>query len=681
MKKTFFLLFLLAFIWSLPANAFAAQTIRIEPVKTGWMNIANGNGGTANPFVNMLSNSIEALIKFDLSGIMELKDATITKATLHMCYVSNAVNVANANSFSNLGIYPTTNAAVDNLSSTPGSNGTSKITGDYISYSEPAFKNVAENAGISFETPVWYQWNVTNYVETNEAYSFVLAHKGSGILAQFGSLQASADKRPYLEITYEPSGLQRLLVEDVSLFCNDKKITSLVDVDDYITMNVSLDMKNSVESVTSFAFAAQYDDNDILVGAKALPCPIEGGVQDGLYQFSASFALSPLARKVQVLCWNGLGEMQPFDGYEPTTLKYTYDDAFLNTGAFKGILGYEKTADGLNLQRFTPAQFLIGQGNATPLPTTSGVVLNVMTDANRIEFDCKILRQVINTLTTANFDLLIDGNYISSYDVGVTPSSQKVALEIPGQTAGTMKEIKVVFPHSAEIRVKDFKLSPLNAQFGNVESKPTYLAIGDSITTGLRSDNPSSNYPFVVAESLGYNLVNQGISGDVYINKYINAGYPTGFQPDLITVALGTNDSSRAGRSPSDPAYITIEQFRTNVTQYFQTFDSLFSGTPTFVITPPWFVSVNDRVGNYLANSYGAAMQDIKDIISQVCSQYNYITVIEGLDIIGYDDIVDETDNPSWFGDKMSNDGVHPSTVGQHYYGQKLTDILRQYGY
>lgn len=132
-----------------------------------------------------------------------------------MSYVSNSAKIANTNAYSNVGVYPTTNAAVDSLSSTPGSNGASKITGECISFSEPVFKNVAGNASVAFETPVWYNWNVTNYVKINEAYSFVLAHKGSGIAAQFGSLQAVVENRPYLYITVI-DGLDIIGYEDIA---------------------------------------------------------------------------------------------------------------------------------------------------------------------------------------------------------------------------------------------------------------------------------------------------------------------------------------------------------------------------------------------------------------------------------------------------------------------------------
>lgn len=74
-------------------------------------------------------------------------------------------------------------------------------------------------------------------------------------------------------------------------------------------------------------------------------------------------------------------------------------------------------------------------------------------------------------------------------------------------------------------------------------NKPVYIAIGNSITHGRGIDINSTRlgYPFIIADSLNYELYNWGIGGSkIYDGVLTNLS--SGIQPDLVTVLWGYND-------------------------------------------------------------------------------------------------------------------------------------------
>ena len=81
-----------------------------------------------------------------------------------------------------------------------------------------------------------------------------------------------------------------------------------------------------------------------------------------------------------------------------------------------------------------------------------------------------------------------------------------------------------------------------NYQYPDITKFPKkkYLAYGTSITQGRNGFTPDLNYPGIVAEALGYECFNYGMSGSAYIEKEL-VDFMCQQSYDLITLELSVN--------------------------------------------------------------------------------------------------------------------------------------------
>lgn len=78
------------------------------------------------------------------------------------------------------------------------------------------------------------------------------------------------------------------------------------------------------------------------------------------------------------------------------------------------------------------------------------------------------------------------------------------------------------------------------------ETKPVYLALGDSITTGYGLKDGEKSFPEIVAEKKGYALINRAVNGNTasgIIEQMKSPAVITDIQKaDVITITCGGND-------------------------------------------------------------------------------------------------------------------------------------------
>ena len=88
---------------------------------------------------------------------------------------------------------------------------------------------------------------------------------------------------------------------------------------------------------------------------------------------------------------------------------------------------------------------------------------------------------------------------------------------------------------SAKVRIE------ICGSFRAVERPPKrYLSIGDSITQGMVTHGPAGTYAAVLGRMLNADFHNHGVGGHWFDPQLIGA--VPGWEPDLVTVAYGTND-------------------------------------------------------------------------------------------------------------------------------------------
>ena len=272
---------------------------------------------------------------------------------------------------------------------------------------------------------------------------------------------------------------------------------------------------------------------------------------------------------------------------------------------------------------------------------SSGIVLDMISDTKTLSLSCKISRA--SSRPFYYFDLYVDGKLFDRKgEDKFTERKPTITFRLPEGK----KRVTLWFPCLFKAAVRAIEIDD-GAYFEPVKKQKTILCIGDSITHGYDAKYPSNSYPARIARHFDCNMINQGIGGDVY--HVGNLGEGIGFTPDLITVALGTNDWSNRQK----------ERFDLCVEEFYKKLAELYPDTPVAVITPFWRGNF-DRITK--VGSFDYAAEKITE-----CAKVNKkLTVIDGKTLIDHD--------PKFF----SPDVLHPNDEGFEMMAERLFPILEK---
>jgi lysophospholipase L1-like esterase len=306
-----------------------------------------------------------------------------------------------------------------------------------------------------------------------------------------------------------------------------------------------------------------------------------------------------------------------------------------------------QTDDGWKPQRFTESQYReYAKTEARLLRSRcpAGVGLEFRTDASLLKLDFKV---VGTTRKFAYFDLFVDGSWRASdrFDPIDSGMGKTATFALPDD--GAMHRVTLYLPHTVELVLLGITLSP-GAAMEPAESRPKrYLALGDSITQGILAKHPAGTYPMRIANQLNMQLLNQGVGGYVFEEASLDEALP--YQPDLITVAYGTNDWNICH---------SIEEFRDKCSRYMRKLARLFPDAPIVVLTPLWRLNAEEitAVG---------AFTDIHRAIAEICEPLTNVTVLDGLNLLPH--------LPELFADK-----VHPTDEGSAQMALSMLKFLRE---
>ena len=273
---------------------------------------------------------------------------------------------------------------------------------------------------------------------------------------------------------------------------------------------------------------------------------------------------------------------------------------------------------------------------------------------------------------SATFDFITDSGYITlKFDL-YPGSSQKwgsIDLYVDGVFYGCRHaedlsiklagfelpegehRVTVYFPWSAQTVVNEVHLSD-GASVIAVEKKRKLLCFGDSITQGYTSKFTSLSYVNQVTRALDAEVVNQGIGGYYFNEATIDASVLS-YQPDLITVAYGTNDYSR---------YETADEYAEQTGKYIKKLAELFPNTKIVGILPIYRNCQNYQVRK-LYRSY--SLEDARRIL-----RGHYESLPNGY-------VVEETGIPH-IPQAYAPDFLHPNEFGFSIMAQGIIRKLQE---
>ena len=284
---------------------------------------------------------------------------------------------------------------------------------------------------------------------------------------------------------------------------------------------------------------------------------------------------------------------------------------------------------------------------------SAGIKLCFDTDSESLFLKIRVESRTSRTYFSV--DVLKNGEILGYLDnIGDADTSNYIALQLPGGEfskefhlgEGT-KRICIRLPWTMMTAIEELRVDDGSFVKG-VKREKTLLAFGDSITQGYDALRPSDRYILKLADALDADEYNKAIGGDVFFPELV--ALPDDVDPDIITVAYGTNDWNSMGE----------EDFKNNCRAFFKTLSVNYPKAKIFAITPIW------RADHAEYRAFGRFENVAVDIKEATCDLKN-VTVIEGYDLVPHD--------RSWFSDKY----LHPNSQGFDHYFNNLYAEIKKY--
>lgn len=274
--------------------------------------------------------------------------------------------------------------------------------------------------------------------------------------------------------------------------------------------------------------------------------------------------------------------------------------------------------------------------------STSGVRLAMITDSKKISFNYKFLPAA--PYPAGFFDIYVDGSIIS-HQGSEDGDGGNVEVEL----GCGKKKVEVYFPWARRAIIANLTLDD-GAVVEPLKRRLKLLAYGDSITHGTLAMYPSLTYICRLASMLNADIVSsKGIGGDVFSDRIISA--PDDLDPDIITVAYGSNDWSR--EDPQDVAKA--------IRRFFSLLRAAYPEAKIFAITPIWRADFEKQT----QFSFGTDGMD--GFIRENAKGIYDIIFINGWNMVPH--------LPEFFSDGF----LHPNDLGHGIYAQNLYKEISKY--
>lgn len=309
--------------------------------------------------------------------------------------------------------------------------------------------------------------------------------------------------------------------------------------------------------------------------------------------------------------------------------------------AARGVARVEEIDGKINFFRFTAEQDTFYARRDVDFHrkshATSGVILEFDTDSRKLGLSVEVSSGSSRRFTAHS--IFVDGKRIGQLGSIIPTDVASECYESSFDLGDGTKRVKILFPWAACSKLIALTLDD-GTSFAPVQNEKTVILFGDSITQGYDAEIPESSYASQLVAALGANGINKAIGGEVFCPEL--ASLPDDIQPDLITVAYGTNDWSRFCRLTEDAA------------EFYRTLRRTYPGTPIVALAPVWRADYCDRPDFRL----------VAKTLEQISAEVENVRFI---DCFGF--IPEDT---SLFSDTY----LHPNDEGFRYYADGLIPAI-----
>ena len=320
----------------------------------------------------------------------------------------------------------------------------------------------------------------------------------------------------------------------------------------------------------------------------------------------------------------------------------------------RGVVKIENKREAFQFYRFNEAEmeYYAPTKHLKKSYATSGVEINAITDASAVSISGKL--RPGSSRSYYSFDVISDGvlvGEIKNFEHGeMIPDYTEEPFDM-GEFSGRVelpsgeKHLRIVFPWSMALDLYEIDL--VGASYAKkIPAERKMLIYGDSITQGYDAENPSRSYASRLASALNADAINKGIGGEMFAPKL--ASIRSSVEPDIITVAYGTNDSARC----------ELPEIQKNASAFYSKLTKNYPNARIFAISPIWRAKISS------ADHYDRFLKVAK-LIDDIAKKHDNITHIEGIDFVPREEY--------YFADTW----LHPRNVGFDHYADNVIEKIK----
>ena len=304
--------------------------------------------------------------------------------------------------------------------------------------------------------------------------------------------------------------------------------------------------------------------------------------------------------------------------------------------------------DGMyQFSRFTEEQRSTYSGSRDFLQksgSTSSVRMEFETDAASVSLD--VAAAPGSSRNFYYFDIMVNGVLVQ-YS-GAESCLDQPEFHLAIQLDGKKNRVCIYFPNLVKISLKQAVFEGASV-IEPIQKKLRIVSFGDSITQGYDAYHPSLAYPNQLADALDADLWNKGIGGEIF--NPVLASHCEPQQPDLITVAYGTNDWVRC---------TSKEQLIYNAEHFFENIAKNYPDVPVLVILPIWRNDFNQTTGV-------GSFEEAREIVRNISSKYPNNKIVDGIKLVPH------------LNECYRADGLHPNDFGFQFMGKNLLKDLPKF--
>ena len=327
-------------------------------------------------------------------------------------------------------------------------------------------------------------------------------------------------------------------------------------------------------------------------------------------------------------------------------MKLTIDQI---TAAARGV-AYVSEEEGLvRLHRFTPAQEQYYEGvNEEYFHrsfATAGVVLEFDTDSETLLLDVRCTKGSSRRWFTHS--VFVNGVSVGTLG-GTHPDGGHADVQGNWYLGKGEKRVKILFPWSVGSRIRSLELGD-GASFAPVKKARKVLIYGDSITHGYDATVPERSYASRLAEYLDGDCINKAIGGEVFRPGLSELTDP--IQPELITVAYGTNDWPRR----------PVAEMGENARAFLSNLRRAYPDARIVVFGPIWRIISGEM-------RHGSPFSAVGQCLEGIAKELGNAVYIDCYPFVPHDL------------EYYSADGTHPNDAGFAHYADGVIRALKELG-